>query len=441
MRVKAALLATLMVIASACSSAAPAPLTSALSTDADIDLTAPTAITLWHGLSGSQQKALDELVAEFNATNGKKITVTALLQGNYTQLYQKTLGAIQAGSLPELAHAYESFVADYTKAGVVVDLGPYVASKKNGLSDKDDIYKPYFDTNTFPQFGNKLLSFPFSKSMFVMYVNDDMLKAKGLKTPQTWDEFDKAVQALTIKDAAGKTTQYGWAVPLGASDFNAWVLSRGGNLMSADQKTVAWNGKEGVEAVRIIDRLVKGGYAQVPKGYDYQNDFGAGKLAFFMGSTSTRPFIKDAIKGPLNWSIAQIPQTDPAKAHTVQYGANVAVLKSTPEKQLASWLFVKWFNDKERTAKWATTSYYMPARKTAAESALLKEYWAKTDTQGKQAFDLLATTVPEPNVRGQQDIRDVIQDALTAVTAGKSTPEDAMKTAGDKANAILKDNQ
>src|SRR5262249_49621077 len=154
----------------------------------------------------------------------------------------------------------------------------------------------------------------------------------------------------------------------------------------------------------------------------------------FMGSTSTRPFITAAIKGSLNWSVVQVPQANPSNAHTVMYGANAAVLKSTPEKQLAMWRFLKWFSESDQTAKWATQSYYMPVRKTAASSHALKDYWAKTDPQGKQAFDLIGTSVPEPNVRGQQDIRDVIFDMLTAVTTGKATPEDAIKTAGDKAN-------
>src|SRR5207245_864081 len=115
MRLQAGILATLLlVIATSCSAAAPAP---QQSTEADI--------TLSHALSGPQQVALDAMVKKFNDTNGKGITVTALNQGNYTQLYQKTLGAIQAGALPELAHAYESFVADYMKADVVIDLTPY----------------------------------------------------------------------------------------------------------------------------------------------------------------------------------------------------------------------------------------------------------------------------------------------------------------------------
>ncbi len=440
MRLKAAILATIALVATACTAAAPAV---PANPDADLALKGPVAITFWHALTGPQKDALDALVARFNTENKNGITVTALNQGNYTQLYQKTLGSIQAGAFPEAAHAYESFVADYTKADVIINLDPYVASKVNGLdkASQDDVYQPYYDTNRFSQYNNQLLSWPFSKSMFVMYQNDDLLKQIGKPTPKTWAEFEDVVKAATTKGSDGKTTRYGWAVALDASNFDAWVLSMGGQLMSADKKTVAWNGKEGLAVLQTIDRLIKGGNAYVPKGFDYQNDFAAGKLAFFMGSTSTRPFITAAIKAPLNWSITQIPQSDPAKARTVMYGANATIFRSTPEKQMAAWLFYKWFSDTAQTAEWATKSYYMPVRKTAASSQLLKDYWAKTDPQGKQAFDLIGTSIPEPNVRGQQDIRDVLFDMLTSVTTGTKTPEDAIKTAGDKANAILKDNQ
>src|SRR5213083_3303084 len=234
MRMKAAILAAVMLAAAACSGAPPAP---QQSTEADITLSGPVSVTLWHALSGPQQVALDAMVKKFNDTNGKGITVTALNQGNYTQLYQKTLGAIQAGALPELAHAYESFVADYMKADVVIDLGAYKDSVKNGLAkaSQDDIYKGYYDTNTFPQYGNRLLSWPFTKSLAVMYVNEDVLKDAGRAIPKTWDEFE------------------------------------------------------------------------------------AGKLAFFLQSPSTLPFIRDlADQAPFSWSIANLPHatTDATKHKT-----------------------------------------------------------------------------------------------------------------------------
>ena len=441
MRLKVAILAAVMVVATACSGAAsPAP---ALTT-ADIELSgSPIALTLWHTQTGANAAALQAMVDRFNSTNGKGITVTLQYQGSYTQLYQKNLSAIQAGALPELAVAYESFVADYMKADVVLNLDPYVNSAKNGLTKESqaDIYKPYFDTNRFPQFGNQLLSFPFTKSLFLQYQNDDILKEIGKSAPKTWDEFEQTAAAAVKKGADGKTTRYGWAITINASNFNGWVLSRGGKLMSDDQKTVAWDQQPAIDAVTMMKRMIDSGSAYVPKGFDYQTDFGTAKVLFVEESSTGRPFFKSSFKQPINWSITNIPQSDPAKPKTVQYGANIAIFKSTPEKQLASWLFVKWFADAAQTAEWAVKSSYMPVRKSAADTDTLKNAW-KTDVQGKQAFDQIGTSIPEPNVRGQQDIRTVIEDMLNAVVAGKVTDiGKAVKDAGAKANQILKDNQ
>jgi ABC-type glycerol-3-phosphate transport system substrate-binding protein len=438
---KLSVLAVIALLIAACGGAStgdgsPAP---AGTTEADLDITGPVTITLWHALTSDPQKgALEAAVKKFNDTNGKGITVQAVVQGNYTVLGQKLLGAIQAGALPELAHAYESNVADYTKAEVVIDLDSYVNSKKNGIdqASKDDIYKPYFDTNRFPQYGNRLLSFPFTKSLAVMYTNLDVLRANGVANPPTtWADWEQAVIKATRKDASGKTTQYGYAGTTDASYFNAMVIARGGKLMSDDNKTVAWAGKEGLETLQMLDRLYKSGSAYTPTNFDWQNDFGT-KLAFTFSSTSSRPFIAAAMKTPVNWTVGL-----PPGGKTVMFGANVAVFKSTPQKQLASWVFIKWFSDQAQTADWATKSYYMPVRKSAANDEALKTYWTTKDPQGKQAYDAIGNSIPEPNVRGQQDIRTVISDMIVAVTTGKATPEAAIKDAETKANQILKDVQ
>ena len=182
--------------------ATPAP-----STEADIEITGPVTLTLWHALTSDPQKgALEASVKKFNETNGKGITDHAGRAGQlHAALSEDARRDPGRRRCPELVHAYESQVADYTKAAVVIDLDPYVNSKKNGLdqASKDDIYKPYFDTNRFPQYGNQLLSFPFSKSLAVMYTNEDVLKAAGVTTtPKTWADWEQAVMKATKKDAA-----------------------------------------------------------------------------------------------------------------------------------------------------------------------------------------------------------------------------------------------
>lgn len=444
MRVLAGLLAVLLVV-SACESPPGPGRTGAPAGDVERELSGPVSITLWHAQTGSVARALQEQVDAFNGANGMGIIVAMAYQGNQEQLYRKTLAAIQTGAVPELSVGYESFAADYQKSDVVLDLDPYLRSKKHGLSQAslDDIFTTYLDANRYPQLGDRLLSFPFAKSLLVMYQNDDVLKAAGQVSPRTWDEFEKAARAATQKSSDGKTTRHGWAVPISASAFNGWVVSRGGRLMSGDGRTVAWDGREGVESLRLLQKLIGEGVAYIPKGFDHQTDFGAGKVAFLHDSSAVRPFVAAALPRDraTAWSIAGVPQTDPARPRTVQYGPNLIAFRSTPDKQLAAWLFMRWSAQADRTAAWAIASSYLPLRRSAADDAQLKSSWAK-DAQGKAAFDLTATALPEPNVRGQQDIRAVIEDLLTGIATGRLTDaEKALTEAAAKANAILRENR
>src|SRR5258708_13243804 len=100
MRLKVAILAAVMVIATACSGgAAPAP---AASTQADIDLTGPVALTLWHTQTGANAKALQDLVDKYNSTNDKKIPVTPQYPGSSPQLYHKNPSPLHTPAHPHL---------------------------------------------------------------------------------------------------------------------------------------------------------------------------------------------------------------------------------------------------------------------------------------------------------------------------------------------------
>lgn len=410
-------------------------------TEADIELTAPVEVTLWHNQTGELAKGFQEMVDEFNRTNAKKITVKPEFQGNYTQIYQKTLAAIQAGTLPDGVVAVESQVADYAKAGVVVDLDPYIKGK-NGLSKQslDDIYKPYLDANRYSQYDNKLLSFPFIKSLEVIFQNDDLAKELGVAAPKSWEDFEKNAKAALKKGADGKVTRWG-AMTWGVDFFHAQVMSRGGKMWSEDGKTVGWDGAPGLETLKLLQRGIEGGWMYQPKGFDWQNVFGEGNLLYAIGTSTGRPFIKAAFKKQFSWSVVPMPTSAGVQPRTIQFGGVIAIMKTTPEKQLAVWEFLKWFTDTKQTAKWSIVSSYMPVRKTALEDAALKEHWTTKDVQGRQSFDLVPTSISAPNVRGTQDIRNVITDMQTKVTTKKATPEDALKEAVAKASQILKENQ
>ena len=429
-------LALLLVTASCTDASAPAP---RASTEADISLSSPVTVSLWHALTGPQQSALAALVAKFNATNGKGVTVTAQYQGNISQLYARTLAAIQAGGVPDMVQCYETQAGDYAKGDALIDLRIYRDSPRNGLGSRDDIFRTLYDASTFAQLGGRLLSWPFLRSLAAMYVNEDVLRDVGRTVPSTWEEFEATAKALTRKDASGRTTRYGFAFNPDGSFFNAQIYARGGSLTSADGKTVGWDGVEGVAVLEMYERMLNDGSAYLPRGRDWETDFAAGKLALYFSATSSIPFIKDvADRSGVRWSVAGLPQADPSRPRTAQFGSGVAVFKTSPERQLASWLFLRWLTEPEQTAQLAATAYALPVRASAAETGVLKEFWTKVP-QARQAFDLMKTSVPEPNLRGQQEIHDgVLFPMLQDVIAGKAAPDAALRTAAAKANQILK---
>jgi ABC-type glycerol-3-phosphate transport system substrate-binding protein len=414
-------------------------------TDADVALSGPVTVTIWHNQTGILAKGFTDLIAEFNSTNGKGITVRAEEQSgglSYTGLYQKMLGAIQAGSTPEMIVAVENQVADYVKAGVIVELDPYINSKKNGLSKESqaDIYKPYLDSTKYPQYGNKSYSFPFIKSLEVLYRNEDMAKELGLAAPpKTWEELEKQAAAAKKADASGKVTRWGMS-SLTIDTFLGSVINKGGSIVKPDLSAVGFDGKEGLSTLQMLERGIGEGWIYIPKGFDWQDRFAEGNL-LYVGATSTSiGFIIDTLKGkPLNWSVVPWPDGG-GSARGIQFGGVVAVTKSTPDKQLASWEFLKWFSDTKQTSRWASLSGYMPVRASAANEQVIKDYWAKRP-QSKQAFDLIPLSQAGPSIRGYQEIRDAVSAALTKVTTKTAKAEAALAEAGQKANNTLKENK
>jgi ABC-type glycerol-3-phosphate transport system substrate-binding protein len=121
------------------------------------------------------------------------------------------------------------------------------------------------------------------------------------------------------------------------------------------------------------------------------------------------------------------------------FGGNITVFRPPKGQELraaGAWEWIKFFTNKENTAFWSVKSSYMPLRKSASDNADIKAQW-QSNPQAKQAFDLTPAARPEPNITAWQDIRTILQDALTAVTTGKATAKAALDEAAKQANNLI----
>jgi multiple sugar transport system substrate-binding protein len=399
-----------------------------------------TRVTYWYQFTKDTEKAFQGLIERFNATNGWGITVSGEYAGNYSDIYNKMTAGIAGGVTPNLVVAYQNQAAGYMLNGGIVDLNPYVNDAKYGIPKKDlaDYFPGFITQDVSAQFGGKRLGWPPNRSIEVMYYNADWLKALGFKAPPaTWEDFALACKKAT--DPAAGTS--GYDISTDASNVFAQVIGRGGDIQAPGGKGYVFNTKEMRDSLTFMKKLYADGYAKkIGEPYGEQTDFANKKVLFTMGSSSGLPYyyssIKGAAKGSFNWSVAAIPHTTANPMCNI-YGASVSLVKSTPEKQLASWLFLRWMSEPKQQADWVRAANYFPVRVSTAES--LGDYFAK-NAQYADAFELLksGSQKGEPPYVGYDQVRDAVTSAYNAVLDGADIDATLVQLE-TKANKIFRD--
>ena len=426
---------TAAATAAATTGATAAPTVAPTPTPAATTAAGQTEVQFWHVYSAgsAQEKAMDALIAAFNAAN-PDVNVIGTYQGSYPDISKKITAAIAGNGLPDVAVSYQNDIANYQLSGAKIQpLDAWITDTQMGFSATDlaDIFPSYIDH--YPGSNNQVLSVAYNRSMEVMFYNSDLLAASGInQPPASWDDF----MADCAKLAQTTPGQQCYAISADASRFANWVWSRGGQLLAADGKTVAFQ-DTGLASLQFLNTLVTKNYAYlIAKQFGDQSDFAVGKAAFTFGSSAGIPFYASAIKGsakPFQWGVAPTPHTTPNPVVDV-YGPSVVIFNNATPKAEAAWRFVKYLMSPDANSKWVQATAYFPARKSTLDS--LKAYISANALYGTLVGDLQYGQA-EPQIAAWSPVRTILGDAITAVASGASTPEDAIKTAADKSNAAL----
>ena len=165
--------------------------------------------------------------------------------------------------------------------------------------------------------------------------------------------------------------------------------------------------------------------------YGDQREFASGQVLFILRSSSGLPFVTSAVEDGLDftWTVTYPPNELEEPIVNV-YGASVSLCKTTPQQQLAAWLFVKWFTEPAQQARWVRASNYFPVRRSTA--SVLVSILRRT----------LATKLPtscrlgksEPTLSGYQQVRRVLQEAMVEIIEGRYGSSARRRSAGCKPN-------
>ncbi|MFW5685655.1 MAG: extracellular solute-binding protein, partial [Spirochaetota bacterium] len=335
------------------------------------------------------------------------------------------------GQVPSLVVAYQNQAAGYQVANGLVDLNPYVEHPEYGIDNPDDFFTGFYLQDINAQFGGARLGFPPNRSAEMMYYNQTWLEELGFDgPPSTWEEFAEMAAAAT-DDTAGT---YGYALRTDASNVFAQVISRGGTIVLPEGAGYQFNTPELRDSMEFMVSLYEDGYARkIAERYGDQTDFGNRRVLFTMGSTSGLPFYEQAVDagegGSFEWSVAPIPYTTSEPQINI-YGASVSVPRTTPEEQLAAWLFLRYFSTPEVQAEWVRISNYFPVRSSVAEG--LDSYF-RDNPRFEDAFTILQTsnTQAEPPYAGYDEVRDLMEATFNAIIDGADIEESLARLEAD----------
>lgn len=377
-------------------------------------------IVWWHEHGGSREERMIPLIEEFNETNACGITVNPQNQSSYNDIRDKVNASISAGELPAaFLVGYQNDQAFYQLNDALVNMDNYINDDVWGLSqeDHDAYYDSFLSQGVHPTYDNQRLGFPPNRSMEVIYYNQTWLEELGFDGPPTTPEEFRDMACAGAEDRGDGTG--GFIINTGASSVASWTFAFGGNVLSEDGTGYNYSGDATVEAMAFVKDMADDGCAYVfTEGYP-DPEFGARRAIFTMGSTSGIPFYEEAIQAvaeeegrePDEWGITAIPHTTDEPVQNI-YGADVMIARTTPEQQLASWIFIKWFTTPEIQARWVEISNYFPTRRDTAEYL---EGYTEENPQWGTGLDLLEYGTYEPQLISYQSVRDQAEQTFNQV--------------------------
>ena len=392
-------------------------------------------VTFWHGMGGPLGRVLNQLVDEFNETH-EGIYVNSISMGQYTALSQKIMAAVAAGKPPTMAQAYENWTIELILSKSIVPIQDFVDGPY-GLSEEsmNDILPVFVENN---QWDGVIWSFPFNKSVRALYYNRNLFASSGLDpdhAPADWDEYIGFARQITRDDDGdGYPDVWGTSGQVTVWMFGNLLLQDGGEWLDESGERVAFNSTHGVNALTFQRDLLVGDAGFITAGFEYQNDFLAGKVGMVEGSTVSVAFME----GKFDFELGIAPLPRGKRPGGTIAGTNVVIFDGIPEEeQLAAWEFIKWFTDTEQTAKWSAGTFYVPVRASALETDLLKQKFI--DYPGlEDAYHQLDYASFEPKVAGWYAGRRYLAErAIESVLRGDADVQGALDKAAKKADAEI----
>ena len=372
----------------------------------ELDLRGVT-VKFWHPWTNDKEYAILSLVNEFNASNPDGIVVTAFSQGSNT--YKNVSAVLGSSAAPQVVVGYNNQLQSWDNlSGSLINLDDYLNDPAWGIetAQQADFYPVIWaqDSND-----TKRLGLPVYRSAIVIFYNQSWAQELGFDAaPQTPDDLREQACAAA---AANHDSTGGWIATTDISTNMSWLMAFNGGLLHPNGFQYQAVSAENQAAFEYLRNLFDLGCAWVPGAYYPNQEFATRKGLFLPSTVAGIPFQKYAFEDANNrdqWTVIPFPDEDGQPVINL-YGSAYALLKSSPEQQLASWLFIKWLLQPENQARFIEASGYLPV--SAAALDYLDDYIAENPLWA-QVIDWIPYGQTEPALGSWGVARWAFGDAI-----------------------------
>ncbi|GAA2769812.1 ABC transporter substrate-binding protein [Nonomuraea dietziae] len=359
----------------------------------------PLRMSIWTS-NEAHLKLFNEIAAEYRKSHPQvgEITFDPIPFENYTTTLTTQ---IAGGNAPDLAWILENSAPDFVGSGALVPL-------KSKIENAGELVPAA--TRLWERDG-ELYAYPFSTSPFGVFVNTDLVKAAGQKTPRElmkagqwdWQHANEINKAVAAKGKNGLTILN--------FDYKAWDnlatvwQGWGAKAWSDDGGTCQFNAPEMVEAMTFLHKAIFTDKSMPGPGTAV--DFFSGDTSMAVAQISRAAMLEDAT---FKWDLVPLP-AGPKGEYAVIGQAGIGVLKKSPRAEQAT-DFLTYFTNAANSAKLA--AYFPPAR----GSVLTADTMAKTspmlngDQLQEVVVDGIQKGVVKPSHTGQAELAQTARAAL-----------------------------
>jgi multiple sugar transport system substrate-binding protein len=364
-------------------------------------------IKWWDYYDGANGTSLETQIAAY-----KEVAPHVTIERTYipfADLKQKLLQGAAAGDLPDIAVIDNPDHQAFASLGVLEDLTDRITEWGQGPS----FFEGPWNSTVFEE---KNYGIPDNSNCLVLWQNDEMLAAKSVATPTTWDELTAAVTALSEGDVYGLAVS-GIKSEEGTFQWLPFLWATGADIPTIDSEG-------GHKALQLWTDYVANNWMSKAilnwKQGDVLGQFQNGKAAMMVNGPWQIPALRTDTPD-LKWTVATLPVE--TQGASILGGENVAIVAGS-EVIDAAWEFLLWRNTDEPLKKYLLDAGKLPSKADLAQD----EAWT-----GDPVINVFIEQlkVAKPRAYGDKypDISAAIQDAIQSAVSGSTPVADALAKA------------